>query len=41
VPLRALDLGAGLLGPASCPLTLLGKVRTKGRVHDEGPVDTA
>jgi hypothetical protein len=33
-PLRALGLGAGLLGPASGPLTLLGGVRNKGRVQN-------
>jgi hypothetical protein len=39
VPLRALGLGAGLLGLASCPLTLLGWVRNKRRICDERPVD--
>jgi hypothetical protein len=38
VPLRALGLRAGLLGPDSCPLTLLGWVRIKGRVRDQRPV---
>jgi hypothetical protein len=28
-PLRAVGLGAGLLGPTSSPLTLLGGVRNK------------
>jgi hypothetical protein len=38
VPLRALGLGAGLLGPTSCPLALLGEVRIKGRIRDGRPV---
>jgi hypothetical protein len=38
MPLRALSLGAGPLGLASCPMTLLGRVRNKGRVHDKRPV---
>jgi hypothetical protein len=37
-PLRALRLGVGPLGPASCPLTLLGWVRNKGRVNDKRPI---
>jgi hypothetical protein len=37
-PLCTLSLGAGLLGPASYPLTLLGRVCNKGRVHDKRPV---
>jgi hypothetical protein len=38
VPLRALGLGAGLLGPVSCPLTLLWQVRINRRIHDKRPV---
>jgi hypothetical protein len=34
-PLRALGLGAGLLGPTSYPLMLLEQVQNKGRIRNK------
>src|SRR5690242_4247461 len=39
--LCAIGPGAGLLGPVSHPLTLLGRIRIKGRIRDERPVSAA
>jgi hypothetical protein len=39
-PLCALGLGASLLGPANCPLTLLGRVRINGWICDKRPICT-
>jgi hypothetical protein len=37
VPLRALGLGAGLLGSTSCPLTLLGGSESRGGSKTSNP----